>query len=244
MTHKLSEGRVAEMRGGATANGGTRVCGPHHRHDRAWRCSIVVFLRRTPVVLIILVVLFAICVTAEVVSFPDPNLEITIREAIGKPTGDILQSDLVGLTYLDANERSISDLTGIEHCLDLAELYLASNHITNVTPLVGLTQLTRLDLYHNQITDLTPLGGLTQLTRLYLRGNQITDLTPLGGLTQLTQLTLRSNKITDLTPLAGLTALDYLTLGYNQIVDITALAARQPDRGHHPTGRVDQPHIA
>jgi len=30
----------------------------------------------------------------EIVTFPDPNLEAAIREAIGKPTGDIFQSDL------------------------------------------------------------------------------------------------------------------------------------------------------
>jgi len=36
--------------------------------------------------------------------FVDPGLEATVRDAIGKPGDDpILQSDLCGLTYLDAS---------------------------------------------------------------------------------------------------------------------------------------------
>ena len=35
-----------------------------------------------------------------VVDFPDPNLEQAIRDAIGKPTGDIYGDDLLGLTSL------------------------------------------------------------------------------------------------------------------------------------------------
>ena len=36
------------------------------------------------------------------VTFPDPGLESAIRDATDKPTGDILRSDLVGLTELTA----------------------------------------------------------------------------------------------------------------------------------------------
>ena len=34
------------------------------------------------------------------VNFPDPNLEDVIRFKIGKPTGDILSSDLIGIKSL------------------------------------------------------------------------------------------------------------------------------------------------
>jgi hypothetical protein len=159
-----------------------------------------VFLRRTPVVLIILVVLFAICVTATVVHFPDPGLEAAIRDAIDKPTGDILQSDLVWLKTLAAGNRSISDLTGIESCVNLTRLELNGSQISDLTPLAGLTNLGRLELIGNQISDLTPLAGLTNLGTLYLNGNQISDLTPLAGLTNLGNLYLIGNQISDLTP--------------------------------------------
>ena len=47
--------------------------------------------------------------------FPDPNLEAAIRDEIGKPTGNIYQSDLVGITDLNARDRGITDLTGLEY---------------------------------------------------------------------------------------------------------------------------------
>ena len=37
-----------------------------------------------------------------VVNFPDTGLEAAIRWKIAKPTGDILNTDLIELTYLDA----------------------------------------------------------------------------------------------------------------------------------------------
>jgi len=104
-----------------------------------------------------------------IVSFPDPGLEVAIREAIGKPTGDILESDLVGLTELYAVSRGISDLTGIGHCSDLLELNLTDNRISDLTPLVGLTKLTELYLIYNpSLSNLAPIAVLTQLPALRL----------------------------------------------------------------------------
>ena len=40
------------------------------------------------------------------VDFPDANLEAAVREALGKPTRDITQDDLAGLTSLDAPFRT------------------------------------------------------------------------------------------------------------------------------------------
>jgi internalin A len=182
----------------------------------------------------------------EVVTFPDPNLEAAIREAIGKPTGDIYQSDLDGLTYLGASGRSITDLTGLEHCTSLAALdlhrnqvsdlsplsgltsliwlYLPVNQISNLSPLSGLTSLTSLDLVWNQISDLSPLSGLTSVRDLNLSINQISDLSPLSGLTSLTSLSLMSNQITDLPPLSGLTSLTWLHLSGNLITNLSPLS--------------------
>jgi len=158
------------------------------------------------------------------VTFPDPGLEAAIRAAIGKPTGIITDSDLGGLTALDAGDRAISELAGIEHCVNLQLLSLDLNQISGLVPLVGLTALKTLYLWNNQISDLAPLAGLTALKRLGLEYNQISDLTPLAGLTALTVLWLDANQISDLTPLAGLTKLESLDLANNQISDIAPLA--------------------
>ena len=158
-----------------------------------------------------------------VVIFPDTKLDTAIREAISKPTGDILASDLAGLTTLNADNRGIINLSGLEYCTSLTTLHVCLNQISDITPLAGLTNLTVLWLGQNQISDLTPLAGLTNLTELWLQINQISDLTPLAGLTNLTKLALNQNQISDLTPLAGLTNLTELWLGFNQISDLTPL---------------------
>jgi hypothetical protein len=168
---------------------------------------------------------FSLVASADaVVTFPDPGLDAETRAAIGKPTGDILESDLVGLTALDASERAISDLTGIEHCVDLQYLWLWGNQISDLAPLAALTALKELYIWGNQISGLSPLAGLTQLTSLNLGGNQISELAPLAGLTALARLELWSNQISDLSSLAGLSGLAILYLWTNQIRDLSPLA--------------------
>ena len=163
-------------------------------------------------------------IPGEVVAFPDPNLEAAIREAIGKPTGDIYESDLEGLTVLDAFDRGISDLTGLEYCTGLEYLDLTYSEIGDISPLTSLTSLTELHLNFNQISDISPLASLTSLTWLYLYANQITDISPLASLTGLTRLGLGDNQISDISALAGLTNLEFLPLYSNQISDISPLA--------------------
>ena len=156
--------------------------------------------------------------------FADPNLEAAVREAIGKPTGSILPSDVSALDSLDAWSRDISDLQGIEQLNQLTTLILWNNQISDVSPLAGLTQLTWLELQSNQISDLSPLSGLTQLKSLFLPGNQISDVSPLSGLAQLSDLGLSENQISDVSPLSGLTQLESLFLSRNQISDVSPLS--------------------
>ena len=167
--------------------------------------------------------------SGEVVTFPDPNLEAGIREAIEKPTGDIYQSDLEALTALHGlggsfySEKNIQDLSGLEYCSNLTQLSLYDNQISDLSPLSGLTSLTHLLLHDNQISDLSPLENLTSLKALELGGNQISDISPLSGLTNLSQLQLAYNQISDISPLVGLTNLWWLYLQNNQISDIEPL---------------------
>ena len=180
------------------------------------------------------------------VTFPDPNLEAAIREAIGKPTGPIYTLDLQGLSFLNADDRNIIDLTGLEHCVNLVELGLSGNQINDISPLANLTNLQELYLYHNQISNISALTNLTNLIGLgltsnqisdishlanlsnmiglWLSGNQIGNIASLANLTNLQWLHLDGNKISDISSLASLTNLDYIDLGENQIDDILPLA--------------------
>jgi len=183
----------------------------------------------------------------EIVTFPDSNLEAAVREVIGKPTGDIYQSDLAELINLSAQDSGISDLTGLEYCANLktlnlghneisdispasnltslTELYLSGNQISDISPLAGLTSLTGLDLGDNQISDISPLSELTNLIWLRLSDNQINNVSPLSELTNLTWLWLSGNDVSDLSPISNLTNLTGLSLDANEVSDISPLSA-------------------
>ncbi len=168
---------------------------------------------------------FISLVHGEEVTFPDPNLEAAIREALNKQEGAITEEDLAGLTELDASERGIIDLTGIEYCINLEWLDLRGNQITDISLLSNLTNLQTLWSDHNQISDITPLSILTNLQWLGLSSNQISDIGPLIGLTNLWGLSLSGNQISDFSPLSELTNLQWLNLRDNQISDIRPLSS-------------------
>jgi Leucine-rich repeat (LRR) protein len=133
-----------------------------------------------------------------VVTFPDPVLQMIIREAIGKPTGDIYQSDLRNIVNLNSSRNKISNLTGLEYCTAITELTLSSNQITNIAPLAFLTNLEILELENNQIIDISPLAYLEKLTYLTLGNNRISDISPLAanpGLSRATNIYLLGNPL-------------------------------------------------
>jgi len=163
--------------------------------------------------------------TGEVVTFPDPNLEAAIRDAIGKPEGDIYQSDLEGLTELHASVRGIADLTGLEYCTNLSRLHLYRNQISDISPLSGLTNLQRLWLDENEISDISPITGLTNIQVLFLGKNRISDISSLSNFTELWWLDLRDNKVDNLSSLSSLTSLIGLWIADNYVNDISPLAS-------------------
>ena len=159
------------------------------------------------------------------VEIPGPNLEHAIREKLALPDEiSLTQADMLQLGNLDASNRQIKDLTGLEYAIHLTVLYLSQNEISNLTPLAGLSHLENLSLWGNPISDLSPLANLTELNYLHLGLCQISDISPLANLTNLTSLYLHGNQISDIKTLTGLTRLTHLWLGWNQIVDVSPLS--------------------
>jgi internalin A len=148
-----------------------------------------------------------------------------LLEIAGTSDCDEAQKVLLNLTELHLNDNQITDINPLSALTNLTELSLGHNQITDITGLSALTNLTSLGLGDNQITDITSLSALTNLTFLGLGDNQITDITSLSALTNLTELSLEYNKITDITSLSALTNLKSLGLGNNKITDITSLSA-------------------
>jgi len=185
----------------------------------------IVLLALSCLLLVGLALPASIVVDDPVVTFPDPNLEAVIREALAKTESDIHASELGALTTLLADDRQIRDLSGLEHCTRLTQLSLDSNHqLSDLSPLANLTSLTSLSLGGCQVGDISSLANLTALTSLELHHNRISDISPVAELTNLTLLHLHSNRISDISPLANLAGLTILRLGDNQISDISALA--------------------
>jgi hypothetical protein len=160
---------------------------------------------------------------ARAVNPPDKNLEAALRAELREPQKE-LTDELYGRIYhLDAVNKGIKDLTGLDKCKNLAALRLTKNQITDLKPLAGLTNLQTLDLADNQIADIKPLAGLVNLQYLELSQNQVADVKPLAGLKSLNSLLLGGNKVSDIGPLAGLRIWS-LYAAKNQLKDISPLA--------------------
>ena len=170
------------------------------------------------------------------VSIPDANLRAVIEDSLDKASdAPISRAEMVNLTRLEAQNKGIRDLTGLEYAvnltwLDLGEEQVSSSSVANrnsfsdLSPLANLTRLTWLNLaYNDNISDLSSLSGLTSLTHLDLGSNRgISDISPLSGLTNLTELYL-TGQLSDLSPLSGLTSLTKLSLNSTAISDISPL---------------------
>ncbi|MDR2167707.1 MAG: S-layer homology domain-containing protein [Clostridiales bacterium] len=135
------------------------------------------------------------------------------------------EDDNLVLWRLEYYGLTCQDIVPLRYMVNLWSLSIAvGNHISDISPLAGLTNLQSLEIGGSQISDISPLDGLTNLNRLRLGGNQITDITPLAGLTNLTELSLQGNQISNISALSGLVNLVNLDLQNNYIRDISPLA--------------------
>ncbi len=158
----------------------------------------------------------------EIVQFKDKALEEAVHDSLHIYSRDLYESDMGILTSLDASNRGIKALDGLELAVNLQELILDSNSIRSLKPITGLSNLLFLSLGYNQLSDISDLGMLTNLEALMLDGNGIKDISVLSQFSKLMMLSLQGNKIEDITPLAGL-PIEFLNIGYNEIEDISSL---------------------
>ncbi|MCL2866667.1 MAG: hypothetical protein FWF47_02785 [Clostridia bacterium] len=133
-----------------------------------------------------------------VVQFPDSTFEAVVREEIGKPVGDIMASDVSGITTLYVRRLGIVSLKGIEYFTALEWLDCRSN------------DLATLDVSHN-----------TALEELWCDGNNLTEL-DVSKNTMLTVLSCWINQLTTL-DVSHNPALGWLACGENRLttLDVT-----------------------
>ena len=156
---------------------------------------------------------------------PDLALREAIREEIGLPTDvPLTKQHLLWLMKLNANNKGIFDITGLEFATNLVVLHLGGNenYITDLRPLANLTNLRGLHIWHTPgyggaviSLDIRPLAHLIHLEVLSLEGMGLSDITVLADLKKLRVLHLTHNFIEDFSPLADLTHLRVLWIKNN-----------------------------
>jgi len=164
---------------------------------------------------------FVASTLAQEVSIPDPGLNAAIREALQKPSGPLTEQDLLSLTNLNARNRNVSSIEGLEAAGNLVSLDLQINHLSNLVLLSALTNLSTLDLSVNPLTNFSLPSGLTNLTSLTLEGDGLTNLTLPAGLTRLNNLDLENNQLASFNQLSNLTSLVALDLGFNSLTNFS-----------------------
>ena len=163
--------------------------------------------------------------SAQIVNIPDANLRVAINEMRGKPeNAPITREEMQTLTELEADNRGITDLTGLETATNLRGLALRDNLISDLTPLANLTRLQQLALGGNVISDLSPLANLSALREIGISGNFISDLSPLAGLIKLEELWISEIPVADLAPLSGLINLRAIAGWDTPVVNLEGIA--------------------
>ena len=174
---------------------------------------------------------------AQNVNIPDANLRAAIAETLNKPPNvPLTQADMARLSRLNAHNRDISDLTGLELATNLSEIHANNNLIADLSPLAGLSRLDRIEFRENVIRDLSPLSGLINLRRLYVNDNLISDLSPVADLRLLEELHIGDNVIDDFSALAGLPKLRHIRFSGNLSADFSDFGALPSLQSLHTWG--------
>ena len=179
---------------------------------------------------------------------PDPQLYQVLCDLVDLP-GFGCQIDrgaVASLTSLDASNRGIIDLTGLEAAAKLTTLNLSGNQIKDVSPLAGLTNLENLDLSGNRITDFSAISGLVDGLTTYNIAGQVKpfsipdanlqsvleaalgksagDTITEADMARIQSLNGQKSQISDLTGLEAATNLVMLFLDDNTITDLSPLS--------------------
>ncbi len=186
---------------------------------------------------VMLFFLFPLITRAQTVDIPDANLREAINEALDKaPDARVTVDEMERLIRLEANNRRISDLTGLETATNLEDLRLNHNSISDLSPLAELIRLHRIQLEDNTVSDISPLKGLINLGDLHIPHNLISDISPLKGLINLRHVNLGDNVVDDWSPLAGLIKLRSIAMSHNPVADLSPLTGLISLQGFHTWG--------
>lgn len=172
--------------------------------------------------------------------FREPLIEQAVREALGKPEGELSQEDLSQVTSLHIYGKQIYQYEGqfwFRGKYDYAYLYdfqqsglfEQNGGISSLEDVKAMPNLTELSVYNQNISDLEPLRG-TKIARLGLAHNPITSLAPLrgnGNIQYLNISCLPLDGLGDVSTLSGLRELNLSDMQVNSVEILTSLPLRR-----------------
>ena len=112
-------------------------------------------------------------VTINATNFPDANFRSYLMSEY--PSGVITTAQLNARTELEVNNKSISNMKGVEYFAQLTRLSCYGNNLTSIDVSNNL-QLTYLNLFNNKLTSINVVNN-TRLEQLYLHMNNLTEVT-------------------------------------------------------------------
>ena len=171
--------------------------------------------------------------SAQTVDIPDQNLRTAIEEVLGKNRNEkITQEDMETLVVFTAENKEIENLEGFQHAINLQEINLQDNFISDLAQLREMRQLREIRLSNNLIESLETLENKLTVEILAVNSNFISDITVLESLINLSNLDISDNDdIDDLKPLSNLDSLINLSLNNMPTADLSPLTGLSSLRG-------------
>jgi len=102
-----------------------------------------------------------------VVHIPDNELRSALNTIYFKQAADAAITDvqMKSLKAINISNRGISDLTGLETAVSATRIAIVNGSVLSMDPLKNLLQLTELDLSNNALTDITAISKLRSRCR-------------------------------------------------------------------------------
>ncbi len=153
------------------------------------------------------------------VTIPDPNfvtyLQTAVPSAMNGNQMDITNTAVTSYTLMNAINKNISDLSGVQYFTSLKAMWVSNNSLTSLPALPGTLQ--SLSCSGNQLSGLPALPA--NLTSLSCGNNLITSLPALPA--TLSALNCHYNQLTQLPSLPN--SLTLLQCNNNQLISLPSL---------------------
>lgn len=109
---------------------------------------------------------FSIEKNGEAITFKDANLEKVVRDVAKKPEGALYENDVLKITQLDADNKGIQYLDGIENLKNLESLNIADNSIQDISAISSLENLKSLNISGNFFDNVDCLKQMDNLNSI------------------------------------------------------------------------------